>query len=35
MPHDFWLVVGGLLAVFSVLIFSLAYGSYQTGKLHH
>jgi hypothetical protein len=34
MPHDFFLVVGGFLAVFLVLIFSLAWGSYQTNKRH-
>lgn len=32
MPNDFFLVVGGFLAVFLVLIFSLAWGSYQTNK---
>jgi hypothetical protein len=32
MPPDFWLVVGGFLVVFLILIFSLAYGSYQTSR---
>jgi hypothetical protein len=32
MWQYFWLIVGGLLAVFLLLLFAVAYDSYQTNK---
>jgi hypothetical protein len=32
MPHDFFLIVGGLVAVFLTLAGSMAWGSYQTDQ---